>query len=296
MDVKTQIMELRPTIKENSAKNYTISLEKVNEHFHKTRAINNLEFLNKKDEIDNFLVGKSDLTKRNYYNAIIVVYDLVKDKDDEILKQYTEQRDAFNANYEEWSKTNQKSKKQETNWIEYDELEKIKDSYKKTNPMYYALLSLYYEIPIRNDVQNMKVVTKRGVNKIKKDDVEFKKYNYFVKDRNNALIILNQYKTAGRYGTKTIKLSKPLTKILMKWVKISDNKYLFETSPGVSLTSNQITRTFNKIFSKTDKKVSSTMLRHIICSHKFADDLKKRKELAHNMCHSTSMGQDYIKY
>ena len=111
MDVKTQIMKLRPTIKESSTKNYTISLEKVNEHFHKTRIINNLEFLNKKDEIDYFLAGKSDLTKRNYYNAFIVVYDLVKDKDDEILKQYTEQRDAFNANYDEWSKTNQKSKK-----------------------------------------------------------------------------------------------------------------------------------------------------------------------------------------
>jgi integrase len=293
MNVFNELKKLRPNVKDSSLNNYVVSLKKIHNSMFGIIQIKNFEFLNNYMKVEKSFSNLSPLTQRNYLNSVIVAYDLVKDKNQVILDHYTKLRDDYNQSYIDFVSKNERSTKQKLNWIEYSELVKIKDSFKKKNLEFYSLMSLYLTVPLRNDVANMLIVGKRELNRIKKDAEQFKKYNYFVKGRLDSYLILCNYKTEGTYGCKKIDLNPELSKIMMRWVKKSGNTYLYENIHGDSLTTNEITRMFNTIFKP--KRVSTTMLRHIVLSHKFAADLSDRKELALKMGHSVSMAGDYIK-
>jgi len=55
---------------------------------------------------------------------------------------------------------------------------------------------------------------------------------------------------------------------------------------------NGITRILNKIF---DKKIGSSMLRHIFLSDNLGEVVKNQEQLANDMAHSVRMQRAYIK-
>ena len=141
----------------------------------------------------------------------------------------------------------------------------------------------------------MKVVSRKTLNQLNKSN-DHNRANYLLKDRSQLTLILNNYKTAKQYGQRTIKLDPATARVVNKWLKNSPNSdYLFLDNRNQPLTANGITRKFNSIFKPYGKRISSTMLRHISLTHKYADQVAERKRLAETMMHSPEMQQQYIK-
>lgn len=127
--------------------------------------------------------------------------------------------------------------------------------------------------------------------RVKGYDVE--KDNYI--DLKKKVFVFNNYKTAKFHGSQSEPIAKPLLAILKKWVGIlpDDMEYLLFDNKGGALTPSQITHRLNIIF---DKKISTSMLRHIFLTSKFANvNLKDLTDTAEAMGNTPLQALKYVK-
>ena len=122
--------------------------------------------------------------------------------------------------------------------------------------------------------------------------------NYYDIKKNQ--FIFNVYKTSKKDGKLIIDIPEELTKNLKLYLKYHplkseiDNNLVpllvfYNKKP---LKDNSITRIWNKIF---DKKIGSSMLRHIYLSSKYAPILEEQKQDSIMMSHNLQTQKDYIK-
>jgi hypothetical protein len=127
-------------------------------------------------------------------------------------------------------------------------------------------------------------------------------------DVENHQFIFNVYKTQKFYGTQVEDVPDELFDILKLWIKFhpivnmtSGRKprevRLFVNHDGSPYTLvNFITLRLNRIF---EKKVASTMLRHIYITHKFGPEFeemyKEAKVTASKMSHNIEQQRNYVK-
>ena len=141
--------------------------------------------------------------------------------------------------------------------------------------------------PLRNDLAGMKYISKTNYNKLTEDNK--KENNYLVKNKNNLMAILNVYKTSKKYGEKVIEISPEVSKVLRMYIRLTGKKVgevLFTNSRGNPITRNGISQLLLKTSKKyLDKNISTTMMRKIVVSDKFADIKEEQKELADVMGH-----------
>jgi len=220
---------------------------------------------------------------------------------------------AVNAMY----KSGEKSEKQKENWLNKDELEAILSEEEKEyeeaiqkkrgilKPHTYLdlqnfiLLSLYMKFPLRNDVHNMKVVLKSKWNKM--SNIRKNEGNYLVINKTDAFLILNDYKTAGTYGQKKIDLGEDLTDLINNFLKFRENHgwgsdYFIINKKQEAMAANGITKSFLRLFGKYNKKISTSMIRHIILTEMFGDVEKQKEEMADKIGNSAeTITNKYIK-
>ena len=161
----------------------------------------------------------------------------------------------------------------------------------------YFILTFYLNTPLRNDLNNTKVIKLNQYNKLSEE--EKKESNYMVYGAKNFLS-LSQYKTAKKYGLKKIDLSNDIIKAFRLWYdKFNPNKeyLLINLNTNEPMTSHQLTITLTKLFKKyLNKNISTTMLRHIVLSEKFGDVKKEMEEMSEKMGHSVATQQQiYVK-
>lgn len=102
-------------------------------------------------------------------------------------------------------------------WKSY--MDKIRSEFGADSKMY-LIASLYQYLTIRDDYQLAVVY------RLPKDTSK----NYLVLNKNNYKVVINQYKTAGKYGQISEKLSAGLTRMIEAYIKKHDvqiNDYLF---------------------------------------------------------------------
>ena len=234
------------------------------------------------------------------------------DIDVEIVNKYSSKRDKEHTHYETLVKSHKKTDRQEKNWVELDEIDSILkqykrraiDIYKKSNNnkkdfstlQQYIILLTYRNIPMRNDLANMKVVTPIEYNKIDKDTKE--KHNYLVgSNRKPYHFQINEYKTKKSFGKKKIEIPKTLNREIRKWLKVNDSGYFITNATHTQpISANGITKLLTKIFKEhTGKNVSTSLIRHIYLSSKYKGDLDEKEKDAHKMSHSLEQQKDYIK-
>jgi hypothetical protein len=116
--------------------------------------------------------------------------------------------------------------------------------------------------------------------------------NYY--DSKTGEFIFNKYKTSKVYNTQKEIAPKELKTILNKWVKYNPNEYLLFNTKNEPLNSANITTRLNEIFGKN---ISTSMLRHIFVSDKFANmpSLVELKSTAQSMGNSVPQLLEYIK-
>jgi len=147
----------------------------------------------------------------------------------------------------------------------------------------------------------MKLISKSDYNRLKED--EKKNNNYLVREKTDMFISLNNYKTNLKYGEIKFTLDKDIQKVFRLFIKIlkkNNNDILFtivKKGEEVEINSNLMTQQLTRYSEKyIDKKISTSMIRHIIPSEKFADKNKEQAELAKIMGHSVmTQNQIYVK-
>jgi integrase len=123
--------------------------------------------------------------------------------------------------------------------------------------------------------------------------------NYSEKDNyvdlKKKVFVFNSYKTMKSKGQQVIEIPKPLLVILKKWIGSlpEDMDYILFDNKGNAITPSQITHRLNIIF---NKPISTSMLRHIFLTSKFADvNLKELTNVADAMGNSPLQALAYVK-
>ena len=271
------------------------------------------DILNKTfEEIMETLNKINDIKKRKRVLNIIIVLktNLKIFKDLDILKNELKKLNQNIMGIEEF---NIKTEKQKTNWItlqEYGDLvlkieqevvnifEKEKINKKDRNIVQeYIILRFYQLYPLRNDLAELIVIKKKSYLKLSKD--EEKKNNYLIINSGSRRLILNNYKTKKHYKQINIILDTTLIKVIRKFHKLYDKKYLLINLKGEPLTRNTFSIYFRRMMKKyTDKSIGSSLLRHIVITEKMPH-LKTvfyRRKFAEKMLHSMSTQRLYVKY
>ena len=246
-------------------------------------------------------------SQKNILNAIII-YGRKINYPEKWLAYYGIEIEKLNSNLKSQVNSNEKTDRQAENWLTVDEIKKVIEELKKEIPasvstysqyrslMAFLAIFLQFNFPRRNDWATMKLVT---------SEPSDKDYNYLVLGGSSktSKFIFNQFKTVNKMGSQTFPISDNIFYTLKSYKSIIQNfskdDYLFIRKDGEPLNTNEFTKFFIATMKqKTNKKVGTSMLRHIIISEKFGvekNELQRRQELAEQMGHSISQQMQYSK-
>lgn len=269
----------------------------------------NLAFLKNKESIVNKISTYAESTQKTFYAAIVSCLSFYNDKSaykstykfffEKMMGKAKDMKDAA---------TGDKTEKQKANWVEWNAIVEKKDELMKEvsvfannktlSPGEYEkllqllVLSLYVCVPPRRnqDYLNMFIV--------KKHDEKMPSENNYL-DLETKKFIFNKYKTAKKYGEQTVSIPDDMMNViniylkhnpLWKGVKGKLPVPFLVSSKGETLGAvNSITRILNRIF---DKKVGSSMLRHIFLTDKYGEIKEDMAEDAKAMGHSVDEQQN----
>lgn len=206
-------------------------------------------------------------------------------------------------NHAEVLKNQLKSKKQEENWLDWDNVEMIYNKLvKETTPLFrkqklnkiefmevlkMVLLSLYVLLPPRRS----------------KDFILMKFKNYQeAKDNfyDGKKFVFNIFKTAKQHGRQEVIVPPKLKLILKKWIPLirENTDMLLVDYRFIGLTPSRLTGLMNEIFEDgAGKKISTSMLRTIFISDQFKGmpSLKQMERLGDAMGHNVSTQQEVYR-
>jgi hypothetical protein len=297
-------------VAENTAHAYIKSLYALNGK----KPFKNLSFLKKIDEVERIIAEYAESTQRGLFATLTSVLSMYKDKagykkvfqhfQDKMTERVEEKREA-----EKEGKV--KSNKQADNWLSWDDIEARKaelrgglvagnkrsiDTAEYDKILQFVVLALYTEVqPRRNQDYLDMYIVKKWNDKMPTDK------NYL--DVAGKRFVYNKYKTAKKWGAQYQEIPEPLWEVLQLFFKYhplwkgdakrkTDPIKLLVSADGTPMTAvNAITRLLNKVF---DKKVGSSMLRHIFLTDKYKDTLEEMKKDSLAMGHSTSQQRDYV--
>jgi len=308
MNLEKELTTVRK-VAETTARGYIKSLYALN----KKKPFKNINFLKKTDDIDSVIAEYAESTQRGLLATITSVLSLYKDKAG-YKKLYQSYHDKMMERVEDKREEKKeggiKSKKQTENWIPWEEIQSrknglkgglISDKKRSVNTdeydklLQYVVLSLYTEVaPRRNQDYLDMFVVKKWNESMPKDK------NYL--DVAGKQFVYEKYKTSKKYGTQKEEIPPALWETLQMFLKHHplwkegkrkvDPVKLLVNADGTPITAvNAITRLLNKVF---DKKVGSSMLRHIFLTDKYKDTLEEMKRDSTAMGHSTSQQRDYV--
>ena len=314
VNIEEYLRQNKPEISDSTVSAYTVNLEKLHDRLHGTRSFEDLEWLKDSAAVLESLQKHcvSYLTQRNYLNAVVVIL-LNRDGFQTALHTYQAHRDKFNDQYMEIQQTKEPSAKQAQNWVplsdirelidEYDEHAKLLRNHADINLKDKVamqdrfMLHFWTTYPMRNDLHDTRVITKRVFNAL--DQVDKDNKNYIIVGKEVVLSIGN-YKTRKKYGVKKIPIEeKPVLKAMKQWLSVSPNSeyILVNVKDGTPMSSLHITQNLTRIFKKHfNKSVGSTLLRHIVLTEKFGKQLQDMELMADMMAHTVSTAHNiYIK-
>lgn len=284
-------------LSESSISLYLKALRNLNDK----KEIKNLKFLLKPETVLDKIKDYKPTTQRN---IIISIVSILKALQNPLYTKYYEIMIDMTKKINDDNKNNEKTDTQRANWIKWDDVTKkfnelkstIKSSKNMSEEQYNNLLDtvvlgLYTLIPPRRNKDYIEMeITKNNNNSTNKNYLDTKKQQF----------IFNTYKTSKKDGQLIVSIPDELMELLNIYIKhhpmklemkIKNVPFLLYFN-GKTLKDNSITRILNKIF---DKKIGSSMLRHIYLSSKYGDLLEEQKKDSQMMSHNMTTQKDYIK-
>ncbi len=302
------LQKSRPKAKPSTIKMYEANLNKLKKIFD----TDNYDFLKNVDKVMEKLEGKHFTTIKNYVNSIVILLLALNSEGefDTLLEKYDDERLKLTKMYEDSNATNKISEKQKVNFAPFEEVvdmttkmaselkgwkKKELSAKQKTLLQVYMVYMVHLQLPMRNELAGMEAITKRKYNSMSIKDKE--EGNWLVMEKNKMFMSLNEYKTQKTYKEITFPVPKDLEKLLRAYIRKFGMGVLLKSSTGKPLTRNQLSQLLLKFSQKyIGKKVSTTMLRKIVLSHKFSEVNEEKKKMANIMAHSTDIADKvYVK-
>lgn len=265
------------------------------------KELKNFRFLTKPEAILDKLKEYKPTTQRN---IIIAIVSILKALENPLYSKYYDIMIDMTKKINETNKNNEKTETQKENWIEWENVltkfnemkTNLKLSRVPTEEQYESLLnlvvlSLYVLLPPRRNKDYIDmVITTKTPKETDKNYLDIKKQQF----------IFNVYKTAKKDGQLIVNIPDELMAILKTYIKYhplknklpNENIPFLVFSDSKPVKDNGITRILNKIF---NKKIGSSMLRHIYLSSKYGKVLQEQSNDSKLMSHSVLTQRDYIK-
>lgn len=296
----------RPNLREISVKQYEINLRKLKAMFE----TDNYHFLKTPSKVQEKIKDLHYTTQRNMYNAIIVLL-MALDKNrkmEKIVEIYSKMRDELNKKYIDENQSGVISDKQKVNFASMEEIDDMIDKLRKevapikkktkltqkdiSRLRAYVVFSMLRSLPTRNDMAGMQYISQTDYKQLSNEEKE--DHNYLVDERGNLKFIYNLYKTSKKYGENIIPAPQELKPILRMYLKMMDYDYGDKIFP---MTRNALSQLLLKQSQRLiGKKISTTMMRKIYLSDKYADIKEEQDALAKVMGHSKATAQAvYVK-
>ncbi len=310
MDLQSLFKKQKPNASDITLKTYISNLQNLHKVINNKKDIDSLEFLEDIDKVLDALKEKSMQTIKNYLVPVVISLSS-EDKYKTLIEKYNMKIKELQDKILDIYDKNEKSEKQEANWLDHNEILKLLRKLKKDTkelfekPMdklnnkekdliqQYLIIYLYSgkSLPVlRNDYAEMKIVDE--------DEKMSDNKNYLViKKKGNPYFKLNAFKTSKYKGEQEIPIKDiELKKLINKWLKIQGTNYLLiNTKDFTPMTANGITKYLNKIFQKHYKKnVSSSLLRSIYITKQYENPkltISEKKKLAEEMLHSKNVSE-----
>lgn len=267
-----------------SSKVYRLNIKKLSNELFQTKKFR-VSFLRNKNAVIRYIDTLPSLSSRKtMLTSIIVLLKSIGITPTPYLKKLTEIAKEQHAFYIK----NEKTSKEDINWITYTEIEDIIQGLEKEIQLIenntsslterqqldlyqkYLIIHLYTELPpLRNDYAMTRIINSLQAQGVVTDYniVE----NYI--NLNDKTLVLQNYKTAKTYGTKVITIPQKLVNIIRRFEKFKKNYnvthdfMLLNTTDLKPMSRNNLTKALNKIF--YPKKISSTILRKVYLSNKY---------------------------
>ena len=299
MELIKSIEKARPNLKSNSINAYIIALKKLNNN----ETIKDLNFLTDKSKIKKHLEKLKITTRRNYLTAILVGLSS-QDANESLINYYRNYINKINEEYTNEMMKNNKSDKQEENWVKLSELTDIFNDYEKKvksmdlknkikitpsdfNILQEYLVTALYTLlpPVRLDFAPMYIVNSK---KKMKENI-----NYLVNlSRNKKIFVIQEYKNVKSKGIHEIKIPSKLNSIINLWLKYNTTDMFLLNNRKSILSANGLGKMITKVFKPTGKQITINLLRSIyITENVDIDAVKKSQKLADDMGHSVKIQQ-----
>lgn len=295
MDFKEDLKEKRPHLSESSLKTYNCLLRTIYKNCFKDDKEGNISnFETKQDVVMKFLQSKPFNVRKTLLSALVCIapdvkqyksemLEDIKEYSNEIAKQEQSPTQKENNIDGEQIKAIYHNLKQQADFIYKKKFMNDADIQKIQDYILICLLGGLYVVPRRSlDYTEFKI---RNVDK--------EKDNYLDKNK----FYFNKYKTAKYYGTQSLEIPTQLKNILTKYIAIIPDSidYLLFGLNGGKLTAVSLNQKLNRIF---DGKVAINALRHAYLTDKYADVMKKTKEMndeLSEMGSSSAQAKTYVK-
>jgi len=292
-EIKEIIKTNRPKLSVKSINTYTSILKSIYKHHKDADDKLNTDFFNNQDNIIKKLKDIKPSIRKTLYSALIAITtDKHNDKyKAEMLKD---------AEYHKSDNLKQnKTEKQEKNWITQDEIKEkfgsmLKDTktlwnkdnldkneLKKLQDVIIVAITSGLFIPPRRSLDWTEFTTK---------NIDEKNDNFLKKNK----IYFNVYKGSDKKGLQVIECPKPLLTLLRKWIKVNPHSYLIFDSNGNNMDSIKLNQHLERIWGK---QAGINIFRHSYISEKYPIfNVEALKKDAENMGSSSNMMlETYIK-
>ena len=316
--IKDLIKDNRSTLSASSINAYATNLCKLHKTIEAKGDCDTYKWLYNVDKITDYLDEKAISTRRNYIVAIIVWLKTAEEKNKKLIELYEEELQEIVKEYNDGLNNQEKSAKQKENWLDFEDVERLRKTYKrivkkegilskeKDKLKYqelntfqkYLVLCLFTLTPPRRsmDYTNMRIVSEGEYENSNKAT----SMNYCVmKSKRKMYFVFNSYKTAKKHGEQKIEIPSTLASVIWTWSEINPTNYMIINRKHEPMSANYMTKFIQKIFADKGKKISVNMLRSIYLTHKYGNEskMKEKQEDAYKMGNTINTQQThYVKH
>lgn len=293
----------KPTLSEMSVKTYANCIVKVMEFMKSTNLDDLYKDPHKVIKILHDKYDRPNTIKTKIASVIVYLRCIRNDKNakdiDTAIDVYSKIIDMLTNDIKMELSSSEKSAKQKENWVNDDDVKQLETNLFSLVPKdirtakdliqlrNYVLFKIYQDNPTRNELADTKLIFKPT----KKSEPLSDEYNYLILDRKAKTITyqMNQYKTSKNYGQKNVMINKDLYPLFFAYKKAIDlftnqNWFLLNDNASSKMTRNRLGVVYSSLGSTINKKLGTSMNRHIALSNLIP--VKAIKDLTDKMANS----------
>lgn len=302
-EVSKLIHDEKPTLSDMSVKTYANCIVKIMEFLKSTNLDDLYKEPHKVIKVLHDKYDKPNTIKTKIASIIVYLRCIRNDKNgkeiDIAIDIYSKVIEMLTNDIKLDLSNSEKSTKQKENWVNEDDIKKldanllsliskdIRTAKDLMNLRNYVLFKIYQDNPTRNELADTKLIYKPT----KKADPLSDEYNYIILDKKAKTITyqMNQYKTSKNYGQKNVSINKDLYPLFLFYKKAidlftGDSWFLLNDNANSKMTRNRLGVVYSSLGSTINKKLGTSMNRHIALSNLIP--IKAIKDLTDKMANS----------